>query len=204
MLLRRRLRSLLTHPRMRGHLSQPTSRILPSTFFDSAESCASSPSFPSSRPHTSTSNPHPHPRSRTGPTTSRAVTTPTRTSSNPHPHVHHPSAPPAGQPLPSTHPHLLDPDEVNPGLTAAAFYHRRSQLALRMGYRELAIVASAPTTYMAGIIPYPYRPGTDLRYVWILEVVPWQRSRRSRPDPNNNNNKRRRRDKNKGRRLSCF
>ena len=56
----------------------------------------------------------------------------------------------AGQPTPATHPELLQPGELLPGIAAAEFAARRSQLAAMLPQGAMAVLPAAPLTYMAG------------------------------------------------------
>lgn len=56
----------------------------------------------------------------------------------------------AGQPLPETHPHLLAPGELVPGITAAEFAQRRQALGNALGPNAVAILPSASVLFMAG------------------------------------------------------
>lgn len=80
-------------------------------------------------------------------------------------------APAAGQPLPHTHPWHLKAGELAPGVQAAEFAARRASLAARMGQGDVAIIASSPPTYMAGVIPYPYRQSPDFLYLTGVNQV---------------------------------
>ncbi|KAL4459002.1 hypothetical protein ABPG75_013867 [Micractinium tetrahymenae] len=71
----------------------------------------------------------------------------------------------AGQPTPATHPELLRPGELLPGLAAAEFAARRAALAAMLPPGGVALVPAAPLVYMAGVIPYPYRQSADFLYL---------------------------------------
>jgi len=70
-----------------------------------------------------------------------------------------------GQPTPETHPYLLQPGEIQPGISSDEFQNRRQVFANQMESGGIAIVGSSPTTYMSGIIPYPYRPNSCFQYL---------------------------------------
>ena len=70
----------------------------------------------------------------------------------------------AGQPLPSTHPHLLSPGELAPGVTADDVAARRDALAARLPAGGVALLPAAPRTFVAGVIPHPYRPDADFAH----------------------------------------
>jgi hypothetical protein len=71
----------------------------------------------------------------------------------------------AGQPTAGTHPDLLQPGELLPGMAAAEFAARRRQLAAMLPAGAVAVLPATPLVYMAGVIPYPYRPGADFLYL---------------------------------------
>lgn len=71
----------------------------------------------------------------------------------------------AGQPTPETHPDLLQPGELLPGLAAAEFAARRAALAALLPPGAVALLPAAPITYMAGVIPYPFRQSADFLYL---------------------------------------
>lgn len=61
----------------------------------------------------------------------------------------------AGQPTPETHPDLLQPGELLPGLAAAEFAARRAALAALLPPGAVALLPAAPITYMAGGAAFP-------------------------------------------------
>lgn len=71
----------------------------------------------------------------------------------------------AGQPTSLSHPQLLQPGELQPGVTAAEFAARREHLAALLPPGGLAVLPAAPLVYMAGVIPYPYRQSADFLYL---------------------------------------
>ncbi|EFN53170.1 hypothetical protein CHLNCDRAFT_136970 [Chlorella variabilis] len=71
----------------------------------------------------------------------------------------------AGQPTPLTHPGLLQPGELQPGVSAAEFASRRDRLAGMLPPGAVAVLPAAPLVYMAGVIPYPYRQSADFLYL---------------------------------------
>lgn len=60
---------------------------------------------------------------------------------------------------------LLQVGEIQPGITAQEFAHRRKNFTQMMQPNSLAIIGSSPTVYMAGVIPYAYRPDSDFQYM---------------------------------------
>uniref|UniRef100_UPI00358DFF0E xaa-Pro aminopeptidase 3 n=1 Tax=Myxine glutinosa TaxID=7769 RepID=UPI00358DFF0E len=73
-----------------------------------------------------------------------------------------------GQPSYQSHPHLLKPGEVCPGLTQEEFATRRWRMMQAVSVEasnSLLLVPSAPTRYMSNNIPYPYHQDTDFLYL---------------------------------------
>ena len=71
----------------------------------------------------------------------------------------------AGQPTPETHPELLKPGEIQPGVSSAEFHERRGKLAGLLPNGGVAIIQTAPQIFMSGVVPYPYRPDADFYYL---------------------------------------
>lgn len=70
-----------------------------------------------------------------------------------------------GQPTCVTHPELLGPGELAPGLHHSEFAARRQSLANLMQPSSLAIIPAASLAYITGVIPYPYRQEADFLYL---------------------------------------
>ena len=80
-------------------------------------------------------------------------------SSVPLPLLHPPSTPPRpgyvpstqrfGQPLPSTHPHLLSQGELTPGIQAKEYEQRRRKLIEGLEDGSLVVIAGGKTKYMS-------------------------------------------------------
>ncbi|KAL4795107.1 peptidase M24, structural domain-containing protein [Aspergillus venezuelensis] len=70
-----------------------------------------------------------------------------------------------GQPLHETHPHLLSPGELTPGITALEYAHRRSRLANRLPKHAVAVLAAAEVTYQAPAIFNEYRQDSNFFYL---------------------------------------
>ncbi|TRY54937.1 hypothetical protein DNTS_020702, partial [Danionella cerebrum] len=84
-----------------------------------------------------------------------------------------------GQPSPYTHPHLIRPGEVTPGLTQTEFELRRQRLASLIEIQaerqtgsgassnssNIVIVLSHPIRYMSNDIPYPFHQNQDFLYL---------------------------------------
>ena len=71
-----------------------------------------------------------------------------------------------GQPTHTTHPHVLAPGELAPGVSAADIASRRAALVEAAGLPPggVALLAAAPKTFVAGVIPHPYRPDADFTH----------------------------------------
>ena len=69
------------------------------------------------------------------------------------------------QPLPSTHPHLLAPGELTPGVPASEYAARRLALAAALPEGAIAVFPSAPPAYMGHDVPHPYHQNTD--FFWL-------------------------------------
>ncbi|KAJ3212701.1 hypothetical protein HDU67_003657 [Dinochytrium kinnereticum] len=65
---------------------------------------------------------------------------------------------PVGQPAPHTHPHLLKPNEITPGITASEYAIRRAALASKIPEGSVVIAAGFG-------LSYPFHQNTDLFYL---------------------------------------
>ncbi|XP_069087243.1 xaa-Pro aminopeptidase 3 isoform X2 [Pleurodeles waltl] len=77
-----------------------------------------------------------------------------------------------GQPSHFTHPHLLAPGEVTPGLTQTEYALRRHKLmalvqkeAVGADTEHAVLLLSNPTYYMTNDIPYPFHQDTNFLYL---------------------------------------
>ncbi|KAM3833007.1 xaa-Pro aminopeptidase 3 isoform 2-T2 [Vipera latastei] len=91
-----------------------------------------------------------------------------------------------GQPSPFTHPHLLKPGEVTPGLSQVEYALRRHKLMAQIqqemqGTDHTVILLSNPTYYMSNDIPYTFHQDTNFLYlcgfqepdsILVLQSVP--------------------------------
>ncbi|KAF8072937.1 ICP55 [Scenedesmus sp. PABB004] len=71
----------------------------------------------------------------------------------------------AGQPTHASHPHLLGPDELAPGLHAGEFAARRRALARLLPPGGVAVLPGAALSFVTGVIPHPYRQDADFLYL---------------------------------------
>ncbi|KAL1986600.1 hypothetical protein VTN96DRAFT_6178 [Rasamsonia emersonii] len=70
-----------------------------------------------------------------------------------------------GQPVHETHPHILNPGELTPGITALEYAHRRSRLANRLPRNAIAVLAAAEVKYRAPGIFYEYHQDPNFFYL---------------------------------------
>ncbi|XP_040842476.1 xaa-Pro aminopeptidase 3 [Ochotona curzoniae] len=78
-----------------------------------------------------------------------------------------------GQPSPFTHPHLLRPGEVTPGLSQVEYALRRHKLMSlihkevqgQSGTDQTVVLLSNPTYYMSNDIPYPFHQDNNFLYL---------------------------------------
>ncbi|KAF7989970.1 hypothetical protein HCN44_008644 [Aphidius gifuensis] len=79
-----------------------------------------------------------------------------------------------GQPTSSTHPHLVKPGEITPGISLDEFKTRRSKLCEKilsekyssknLSSTHILIIPSSSKVYMSDKIPYVFRQNTDFNY----------------------------------------
>ncbi|XP_020627391.1 probable Xaa-Pro aminopeptidase 3 isoform X2 [Orbicella faveolata] len=78
-----------------------------------------------------------------------------------------------GQPTPDSHPHLMEEDEITPGITKKEYRDRRQRLLSLLAKthfgeshdKHLVIIPSNPTKFMTTDVPYPFRQNTDFLYL---------------------------------------
>ncbi|KAG5716139.1 Intermediate cleaving peptidase of 55 kDa [Termitomyces sp. T112] len=74
-----------------------------------------------------------------------------------------------GQPLFQSHPHLLQPHEMTPGIPAEDYERRRRSLMESLPEDSLVVCVSAPVKYMSNNIFYKYRQASDFWYLTGFE-----------------------------------
>ncbi|XP_011881842.1 PREDICTED: probable Xaa-Pro aminopeptidase 3 [Vollenhovia emeryi] len=81
----------------------------------------------------------------------------------------HPQA--CGQPTPTTHPHLLKPGQVLPGVSLEELRARRAKLAESLTTsaksvhrQQVVVIPASSKVYMSDKIPYVFRQNTDFLY----------------------------------------
>ncbi|KAL2020420.1 hypothetical protein VTK56DRAFT_8463 [Thermocarpiscus australiensis] len=70
-----------------------------------------------------------------------------------------------GQPVHETHPHILKPGEITPGITAQEYADRRAKLALSLPDGAVAVLAAAEVKYRSGAVFYPFRQESNFLYL---------------------------------------
>ncbi|KAI0699804.1 peptidase M24 [Cytidiella melzeri] len=74
-----------------------------------------------------------------------------------------------GQPLFASHPHLMKPGEVTPGVSAEEYERRRRALMERLPADSLVVSIAGQTKYMSGQIFYKFRQASDFWYLTGFE-----------------------------------
>ncbi|KDE07839.1 hypothetical protein MVLG_01933 [Microbotryum lychnidis-dioicae p1A1 Lamole] len=75
------------------------------------------------------------------------------------------SSPGYGQPLPSTHPHLLAEGELTPGISAHEYELRRRTLMDRLDSGSIVVIAGARLKYATAKIFYKFRQDSNFWYL---------------------------------------
>lgn len=70
-----------------------------------------------------------------------------------------------GQPVYETHPHILKPGEITPGITAQEYHDRRAALAQSLPRDAVAILESAETKWRSGAVFFPFRQDSNFLYL---------------------------------------
>lgn len=70
-----------------------------------------------------------------------------------------------GQPVHETHPHLLAPGELTPGISAQEYADRRTRLASKLPDKGIAIVAASDTVFRSGSVFYEFHQDPDFLYL---------------------------------------
>lgn len=70
-----------------------------------------------------------------------------------------------GQPVHETHPHLLAPGELTPGISAQEYADRRTRLAAKLPDKAIAIVAASDTVFRSGSVFYEFHQDPDFFYL---------------------------------------
>ncbi|GAW14024.1 hypothetical protein ANO14919_034160 [Xylariales sp. No.14919] len=70
-----------------------------------------------------------------------------------------------GQPVHETHPHLLKPGELTPGITAQEYHDRRSALCALLPRHSAVILCSADVKYRSGAVFHAFRQESNFFYL---------------------------------------
>ncbi|KAI1338481.1 aminopeptidase-like protein [Xylariaceae sp. FL0016] len=70
-----------------------------------------------------------------------------------------------GQPVHETHPHLLQPAELTPGITAQEYHERRSALCQAIPLDAAVILPSADLKYRSGAVFHAFRQESNFLYL---------------------------------------
>ncbi|ETN39259.1 uncharacterized protein HMPREF1541_05482 [Cyphellophora europaea CBS 101466] len=70
-----------------------------------------------------------------------------------------------GQPVHETHPHLLAPGELTPGISAQEYADRRTRLAAKLPDKAIAIVAASDIVFRSGSVFYEFHQDPDFFYL---------------------------------------
>ncbi|KAI1166147.1 peptidase M24, structural domain-containing protein [Nemania serpens] len=70
-----------------------------------------------------------------------------------------------GQPVHETHPHLLKPGELTPGITAQEYHDRRSALCARLPAGSAVVLRSAEVQYRSGAVFRAFRQESNFLYL---------------------------------------
>ncbi|KAL2119647.1 hypothetical protein VTJ04DRAFT_6608 [Mycothermus thermophilus] len=70
-----------------------------------------------------------------------------------------------GQPVHETHPHMLKPGEITPGITAQEYADRRARLAFSLPDGAIALLPSSNIQYRSGAVFFPFRQESNFLYL---------------------------------------
>lgn len=70
-----------------------------------------------------------------------------------------------GQPLHETHPHLIAPGDLTPGIPALEYHYRRAALAEKLPKNSIAILAANELKYKSGAVFYEYHQDPSFLYL---------------------------------------
>lgn len=70
-----------------------------------------------------------------------------------------------GQPVHETHPHLLAPGELTPGITAQEYHERRTKLLASLPSNSAVLLPSADKQYRSGAVFHAFRQETAFLYL---------------------------------------
>ncbi|KAG9992336.1 peptidase M24, partial [Aureobasidium melanogenum] len=70
-----------------------------------------------------------------------------------------------GQPLHETHPHLIAPGDLTPGISALEYHQRRANLAKALPKNSIAVLASSDIKYRSGAVFYEFHQEPNFFYL---------------------------------------
>ncbi|KAH0360822.1 peptidase M24, partial [Aureobasidium melanogenum] len=70
-----------------------------------------------------------------------------------------------GQPLHETHPHLIAPGHLTPGISALEYHQRRANLAKALPKNSIAVLASSDIKYRSGAVFYEFHQEPNFFYL---------------------------------------
>ncbi|KAH7040960.1 peptidase M24, structural domain-containing protein [Microdochium trichocladiopsis] len=70
-----------------------------------------------------------------------------------------------GQPVHETHPHLLRPGELTPGISAQEYHERRAALCRNLPSNSAVLLPSAAVTYRSGAVFHAFRQESNFLYL---------------------------------------
>ena len=70
-----------------------------------------------------------------------------------------------GQPLHETHPHLIAPGDLTPGISALEYHHRRAALASKLPKNGIAILAANEVKFRSGAVFYEFHQEPNFYYL---------------------------------------
>ncbi|KAH8204449.1 hypothetical protein TruAng_001365 [Truncatella angustata] len=70
-----------------------------------------------------------------------------------------------GQPVHETHPHLLAPGELTPGITAQEYHERRAKLVAALPTGSAVLLPAAPVQYRSGAVFHAFRQESNFLYL---------------------------------------
>ncbi|KAI0601112.1 peptidase M24, structural domain-containing protein [Biscogniauxia sp. FL1348] len=70
-----------------------------------------------------------------------------------------------GQPVYETHPHLLAPGQLTPGITAQEYHERRAALCQSLPPHSAVVLPAAPVQYRSGAVFHAYRQESNFLYL---------------------------------------
>ncbi|KAK1818750.1 aminopeptidase [Friedmanniomyces endolithicus] len=70
-----------------------------------------------------------------------------------------------GQPLHETHPHLIRPGDLTPGISALEYHHRRAALTRKLPHNSVAILAASDIKYRSGAVFYEFHQEPNFFYL---------------------------------------